>query len=181
MKIILSILLFCSVLLADRDGGPYIGLGYGTSTFNDDNLYKEQKENDSTALIFYAGAYINKHLSVEFSYVEFNMENDYTVIDDSNIEKSINFSSYNISTLAHYSFYDDIVDFYAKFGVGQVAASGVGTSGFAMLYGAGMGIRFSEMFSLRIAYDRYVIEHRKDIVEKNMNIDFMYSAFEVQF
>ena len=43
MKIILSILLFCSILLADRDGGPYLGLGYGSSEYSDAGVHKEFK------------------------------------------------------------------------------------------------------------------------------------------
>ena len=56
MKIILSILIFCSILLADRDGGPYIGLGYGLSEYNDDGVYSELKTSDSESMLFYGGA-----------------------------------------------------------------------------------------------------------------------------
>jgi len=181
MKIVLSILLFCSVLLADRDGGPYLGLGYGVSKYDDDSVYKEQKVSDSASLLFYGGAYINRHLSVELGYVGFNTRNAYTVIDDTNKEKSLSLSSFNISTLAHYAFFDDILDFYAKFGVGEVSVSGEGESGFTMIYGGGIGVRFNERLSMKIAYDRYMIEYNKERAKHEMHIDFIYSAFEVQF
>ena len=179
MKIILSILLFCSVLLADRDGGPYIGLGYGLSQYDDDNIYKEQKTSDSTAMTFYAGGYVNKYLSVELGYVNLNQGSNYEVIDDTNQEESISFSSFNVSTLVHYAFFNDILDFYAKFGVGNM--SGTNADGFTMLYGSGVGVRFSEMFSMKIAYDRYTVDYNKGSSPHAMNLDFIYSAFEIQF
>ncbi len=181
MKIILSILLFCSILMADRDGGPYIGLGYGVSILDSDDLYKGEVEDDSSALMFYAGAYINKYLSVEFNYVDFNIENDYQLINELDTVSSLSFETYNVSTLAHYAFFDDILDFYGKFGVGNISTDGLGSSGFTMLYGGGMGVRFSDMFSMRVAYDRYSVEYYKGLVEHNMKIDFVYSAFEMQF
>ncbi len=181
MKIILSILLFCSILLADRDGGPYIGLGYGVSTLDSDELYKGYVENESEALVFYTGAYINKHLSVELSYVNFNIENDYKVLTDSGSEASLSFETYNVSTLAHYSFFDDILDFYAKFGVGNMSTDGLGSSGFTMLYGGGVGVRFSEMFSMKVAYDRYSLDYYQNVNKHRMKLDFIHSAFEMQF
>ena len=181
MKIILSIILFCSLLLADRDGGPYIGLGYGLSKYDDDTVYKEQKIDDSESIIVYAGAYINKHLSVEVGYVDFNFEESYTAIDKANAEVSLNFSSINVSTLAHYAFFDDVLDFYGKFGVGEASASGVDANGFTMIYGGGIGVRFSDRLSMKVAYDRYIIDYNEGLIEYEMHVDIAYAAFEVQF
>lgn len=181
MKIILSILLFCSVLLADRDGGPYIGLGYGVSKYDSDGLFKQEKENDSSAYTIYAGAYVNKYLSVELGYIDFNSGDSYMVVDSTDITKTLSFSTYNVSTLVHYAFFDDILDFYGKFGVGQMSASGLGSSGFTMLYGAGVGLRFNDMFSLKVAYDRYDTDYTELATKHDMHIDFIYSAIEIQF
>jgi hypothetical protein len=181
MKIVLSVLLFCSLLLADRDGGPYIGFGYGTTQYDDDSVYFDQTENESKAMLFYGGAYINKYLSVEFSYVNFNSGNSYVVVDDTLVEKSMDFTTYNISTLAHYAFFDDVLDFYAKCGVGEVSSNGADVSGFTMVYGGGVGVRFNEMFSMKVAYDRYNIEYLDDVTKYQMNVDLIYGAFEVQF
>jgi len=181
MKIILSILLFCTMLLADRDGGPYIGFGYGLSKHNDDGVYKEQKTDDSTALIVYGGAYINKHLSVELAHVNFNQGNAYEVVDDLSNDLELTFSSLNVSTLAHYAFFDDALDTYAKVGVGQVSSTGAGSTGFTMLFGAGVGYRFNDMFSMKVAYDRYLIDYVKDTTDSQMQLDLIYTAIEVQF
>ncbi len=181
MKIILSILLFCSVLLADREGGPYIGLGYGISKYDSDGLFKQEKENDSTGFAIYGGAYINKYLSVELGYIDFNSGESYVVVDNTNTAKSISFTTYNVSTLVHYAFFDDILDFYGKFGVGEMSASGLGSSGFTMLYGGGVGVRFNDMFSLKVAYDRYDTDYTQGVTKNDMHIDFIYSAFEIQF
>lgn len=181
MKIILSILLFCSVLLADRDGGPYIGFGYGLSQFDDDGIYKQLKEDESTSMTIYGGAYINKYLSVELAYVNITAGSAYKALDATNAEKELSFSSLNVSTLVHYAFFNDILDFYGKFGVGDMNADGVGSAGFTMLYGAGVGVRFSEMLSMKVAYDRYVTDYEKSDAKHEMHVDFIYTAIEVQF
>jgi hypothetical protein len=169
------------MLLADRGGGPYIGLGYGLSEFNDDGAYKEKKTDNSSSIIVYGGAYINKYLSVELSYVSFNAGRAYKAINEADTEVDISFTSLNFSTLAHYAFFDDTLDFYGKFGVGEVGSSGAGTSGFTMLFGAGIGYRFNETYSMKLAYDRYLIDYDKTSVEKQMQVNIIYGAFEVQF
>ena len=180
MKIILAVLMFCTILLADRDGGPYIGVGYGLSSYGDDGIYKELLDIDSKAGMFYVGAYINKHLSVELGYVNFNQANEYKVIDDSDLKKSITFSTINVSTLAHYAFFDDTLDFYIKAGVGNMSAS-EGSSGFSIVYGGGMSYRFSKMLSMKIAYDKYETDYKKGSLDKAIDLSTIYSAIEIQF
>ncbi|WP_324170782.1 outer membrane beta-barrel protein [Sulfurimonas sp.] len=180
MKIILIILIFCTALLADRDGGPYVGVGYGLSSYSDDGIYKEITDADSTALLVYAGAYVNKHLSVELGYVNFNQGGDYKVVNDSDLKETISFSAMHVSTLAHYAFFDDTLDFYAKVGVGSMSAS-EGSSGFSVVYGAGVGYRFSKMWSMKIAYDKYNADYKKGTVDKAIDIGVLYSAIELQF
>ncbi|MEA1891455.1 MAG: outer membrane beta-barrel protein [Campylobacterota bacterium] len=181
MKIIYLILLFCSVALADRDGGPYIGIGYGMSKYDDDNLYKEQKIDSSKAIAIYGGAYINKHLGVELAYIDFNAGDHFTVIDNSDYKDDLHFKSLNVSTLVHYAFFDDILDFYAKFGVGEMKTNQTSSGGFTMLFGGGMGVRFSEMFGMKVAYDRYSLDYTDDMQDKKMYMDFVYTALEIQF
>ncbi|NPA59587.1 MAG: porin family protein [Epsilonproteobacteria bacterium] len=181
MKVILIFLMLVSYIYADRDGGPYVGFGYGSSKFSDDDLYKSLKEDTSMAMILYAGAYINKHLSIEAGYTDLNLKNEYRAIDELNTLKDVSFTAINVSTLAHYAFFDDILDFYAKFGVGRASMSGGNGSGFDMLFGAGMGVRFSELFSAKVAYDRHVLKYDEMLKDYDMHIDFAYVAFEVQF
>jgi len=182
MKIVLAMFIFVSVLLADRDGGPYIGVGYGVSSYDSNSVFMIEKENESEAFTFYTGAYINKYFSVEFNYLDFNMGDSYSVVDYTDSNQKVSFTTYNVSTLAHYAFFDDMLDFYAKFGVGSMSSKGVKASDFTMLYGGGVGLRFSEMFSMKVAYDRYMVDYTsQNSADKKMNLDFIYTAFEVQF
>ena len=181
MKIVLVFLMLVSYIYADRDGGPYVGFGYGASKFSDDGLYKTLKDDKSIALTAYVGAYINKHLSVEASYVDLNIRNEYQVVDEFDMDRLVSFTAIDVSTLAHYAFFDDMLDFYAKFGVGRASMSGDNGSGFDMLFGGGMGVRFSEMFSAKVAYERHLFKYDKVYTEYDMHIDFAYVAFEVQF
>jgi len=181
MKIVLAILIFVTVLLADRDGGPYIGVGYGVSNYDSNGVFMIDKENESDVFTFYTGAYINKYLSVELTYLDFNIGDSYSLVDYTDTKQKLTFTTYNVSTLAHYAFFDDMLDFYAKFGVGNMSAKGLDSSDFGMLYGGGVGLRFSEMFSMKVAYDRYMVDYQKGNVDKKMNLDVIYTAFEVQF
>lgn len=186
IKIFLPFLMFASVLFADRDGGPYLGAGYGTSSFDDDSLYSEVKKDISQTAVFYAGAYINKHLSVELGHVRFNplnLDDGYEVVNSSNAIQSISFSATSINTLAHYAFFDDILDFYAKFGVGEMDVRGAKRTGFDKLYGVGTAIRFNKHISVKLAYDMHNFEYidTADSSKYNMKIHNIYSAMEVQF
>ena len=188
MKIILLILLLISTLTADRDGGPYIGVGYGESSYNSDGLYEQLGSDTSGSGTFYFGAYINKHLSVELGYVSFDA---WHVQDGYKIDETatLGFGALSVSTLAHYAFFDDALDFYAKFGVGEMSASGIPASGFTMLYGGGIGYRINEWLSLKVAYDIYNFNYDKTvtvgttetITTYEMQINYIYSAIEVQF
>jgi hypothetical protein len=62
-----------------------------------------------------------------------------------------------------------------------MTAEGVGSTGFTMLFGAGMGVRFSDRLSMKVAYDRYITDYEKDGLKNEMHVDFIYTAFEVQF
>ncbi|MEA3331750.1 MAG: outer membrane beta-barrel protein [Campylobacterota bacterium] len=175
MKVVLLFLMFMGVVYADRDGGPYVGVGYGVSQYNSDGLYENLKRDTSNSTTIYAGAYINKYFSVELGQVNFTSWE----VDDSS---SVSYSALSVSTLVHYAFFDDILDFYAKFGVGQIDASGIDSGGFTFVYGGGVGVRFNEWFSMKVAYDRYAFEYQDAISGNyNMNIDNLYSALEFQF
>jgi len=187
MKLILAFLLSFTSVLADRDGGPYIGFGYGTSNYYDDGFNEKIKENLSKTLTFYAGAYINKHLSVELGYIDFNtygQEDGFLVIDNSDAEKIISFSVMSISTLAHYAFFNDSLDFYARFGAGEIKQNLLTGEGFTMTYGLGIGYRFNEYISMKIAYDTYQFgysENSDRSSDYRMGLDYLYTAIEVQF
>ena len=162
-------------LFADRDGGPYIGVGYGTSKYNDDSLYESVKSDTSGAFTIYGGAYINKYFSVELGYAGFN---DYKIDDTT----SVNFNSTTVSVLGHYAFFDDMLDFYAKGGVGNIGASGISADGFTITYGGGVGLRFTDWLGMKVAYDRYTFEYKSSSSgNHDMYIDFIYGALEFQF
>ena len=187
MKFILVFLLFFTSLLADRDGGPYLGFGYGYANYYDDGFNDEIKENLSQTLTFYAGAYINKHLSVELGYIDFNAYgagDGFLVIDNLSTEKTLSFSVMTISTLAHYAFYNDSLDFYARFGAGEIKKNILSGEGFTMNYGLGMGYRFNKYISMKIAFDTYQFgfdENADKSSDYKMTLDYLYSAIEIQF
>ena len=182
IKIVLAFLMLSGLLYADRDGGPYIGIGYGNSEYKSGGLYDSIKEEKAKLQYFYGGAYINKHLSVEMGYAK--MQDGGFNIDDS---IKLDYTLYNVSTLAHYAFFNDVWDFYAKFGAGQAKVNG--EDGFSLIYGIGTSIRFSELFSVKLAYDIYEFGYDEEesdgthdsASDYKQRIYYPYIALEFQF
>ena len=183
MKIVLLVVLMLGTLLADRDGGPYIGLGTGISKIDSDNLYSDMIRDTSTATTFYGGAYINKHLSVELAYVSFDtwhLDDGYQAVKG----QDIGAGALSVSTLAHYAFFDDALDFYAKFGAADMSFNIINGNGFGMVFGGGMAYRFDETFSMKLAYDMYQFSYDKDsdsVADYRMRIHYVFTAIEMQF
>ena len=184
MKFLLIFFLLIGSLLADRDGGPYLGFGYGISQYDDDNFNKTIVDNRSISTTLYAGAYINKHLSVELGYTNFNTNSDDNFIVLNDTKEQISISAITISTLAHYAFFNDKLDFYAKFGAGELNQSGISLDGFSLVYGVGMGYRFNKYLGIKFAYDNYQFGYDADgdlASDYDMQLHYLYSAIEVQF
>jgi opacity protein-like surface antigen len=180
MRVLLVLVFIFTLIQADRDGGPYIGFGYGFSKYDDDGKYEQILTDEAKIFTYYGGAYINKYLSVELGYAKIIGER-YEVLDNSS-EVNINYTLYNISALVHYSFFDDRLDFYAKFGTGYVRY--LGEQGFSYVYGAGASVRFTKLLSLKVAYDTYQFgydENSDNSAEYKMLIKYPYVALEFQF
>ncbi|WP_345991666.1 porin family protein [Sulfurimonas sp. HSL-1716] len=182
IRSLLSICLLFTVLNAEqneRNGGPYIGFGYGEASYNDDGYFSDVKDSRSASYNLYAGAYINRFLSVELGYMK---SGDFSAVDLSSIQTSVNYSSITVNALVHYPVLDDSLDFYAKFGAGQSYVSLSNSDGAALVYGAGMSYRFNGTYALRIAYDMYKFAYDSDTRGRfNMNMQYVYAGIEVQF
>ncbi|WP_373070449.1 outer membrane beta-barrel protein [Sulfurimonas sp.] len=180
MRIFLVLVFLFSLVYADRDGGPYLGIGYGVAEYDDDGLYEQITDKSAPYMFYYGGAYINKHLSVELGYAKIKDE-QFKVVD-SGVKKDVSYNLYNISALAHYAFFDDIWDFYAKFGAGYVTKNS--KNGSSLLYGVGTSIRFNELISVKVAYDMYEFgydENGNTSADYKMRIYYPYVALEFQF
>ncbi len=106
--------------------------------------------------------------------------NNFLVIHNffSRVEKSFD----NVSTLAHYAFFDDLLDFYAKFGAGYVTS--FGEDGSSFIYGIGTSLRLSELLSIKVAYDIYDFGYDTSAngsSDYDMKISYPYIGMEIQF
>ena len=175
MKYIIVLVLLVSSIYADRDGGPYIGVGYGELTYDNDGLYTLEEKKILDTKTLYLGAYINKHLSVELNFADFGLVDKI---------RDLEFFSDTINTLAHYAFYEDVLDFYIKFGVGEMREKTADAKGFSFVTGLGSSIRFNEWLSIKIAYDRYSFGYDEDgdnASDNDLLIHHVYTALEFQF
>ncbi|MBU0631449.1 porin family protein [bacterium] len=163
----------------ERDGGPYIGVGYGMASYNDDDYFDSVVDSNVASYNLYAGAFINKYLSVELDYIK---SGQFNVIDSTTSKTTFNYTSITIGALAHYPTFEDSLDFYAKFGAGQSYVSMSSYDGAALVVGAGVSYRIDETFALRLAYDLYTFNYDSDSRGRfNMNMQYAYAAIEVQF
>lgn len=176
MRIAFILLFFVSFVYADRDGGPYVGVGYSYCEYGDDGFYKQMDEKSAASWMLYAGAVINKHLSVEFAYHDFGSYKT----EGLNSEK---IKAYSISTLGHYPVFNERLDLFVKFGVGELNMQSASQSGFSYVYGVGTSYRFTKKIASRIALERfaYKYEQSKEQQMYNMNVDTLYVTVEVQF
>lgn len=189
--ILVLLLLFSNALYAERSG-PYLGIGYGVGDVDDDGYYKDRgypeiKDKEPKALRLYAGAFINKYLSVELDYLSFD-----DVIAEEALNRQIKDSVTIISAVAvaHYPLLDERIDLFGRFGAGQVkgkesAEVGRDYNEAALLFGAGAGYRPMEFITFKLGYDRYLYDKMSatpgDDSKYSTVIDFFYAAFEVQF
>ena len=175
-KIIVMLIILSVAAFASRDGGPYIGIGYGNSTISDSDNYYHIKDDSDTGYTIYAGAYMNKYFSVELSYLS---DMSYSDVNGT----SLDFGFVDVNVQAHYPFYYDKFDVYGKFGVGKVSHNG---KGFGYVFGTGVALHIDDMFSGKIGYDYMnfgvdTIDDKYDTADKNLAIHYFFIAVEVQF
>ncbi len=175
-KIIVMLIMISMTVFASRDGGPYIGFGYGNSSISDSSNYFHLKDDSDTGYKIYAGAYMSKNFSVEISYLD-NMS--YNDTNGTNLE----FGFVDVNVQAHYPFYYDRFDLYGKAGVGKVRHDG---EGFGYVFGAGVALHIDDRFSGKIGYDYMnfgldTVEDKYDTADKHIGIHYLFIAIEVQF
>ncbi len=163
----------------ERNGGPYVGMSYGLSSYNDNSFYTDIQDKEKNSYGFFGGAYINRYLSVELNYMK---SGDFKIVDSVSNKTAFNYSAVTVSALAHYPLYYDTFDLFAKFGAGQSYTSITSTDGSALVVGGGVSYRIDEMFALKVAYDRYMFNYNSDTRGKfDMDIQYAYAGIEVQF
>lgn len=178
MRILLVLVFVFTLIHADREGGPYLGFAYGVSEYMDDGYYSSVKDSQVQERYIYGGAYINKNLSVELGHVK--MLDDGIIIDNTT---NVNYSLFSVSTLVHYAFFDDILDFNIKFGAGYVQKH-IDVSGFSINYGVGTSLRLTDLLSIKVGYDKYEFgydENEDNSADYTMYIEYSYLAVEFQF
>jgi len=173
VRFLLVFVLMVLSLYASRDGGPYIGGGYGFGNF-DDNGYYDIKDKISNGYKVYAGAYINYNLSVEIEHIT---KLEYTTKDNQIL--SPNFI--DINTQVHYQFFLRKIDTFLKFGVGEINDK---TKGFTFVYGGGVAWWINEKYLLKVGYDRFDFGfdgNNDNSADIKFKLDYVYTSIEVQF
>jgi opacity protein-like surface antigen len=174
-KIIFIFLLFLTTLYADRNGGPYVGIGYTYTTYTEQEKYYDVQENSDESFKIELGAFINKYLSVA---LEYDAKNRFKKQDSS----TISFSMIHINTQAHYQFYNDKIDIFGKFGAGEVDSDA--DTGFGLVYGAGISYRINQRYEIVLGYDYVDVGvdiNNDDSSDFKIDLGVSYISFRVQF
>ncbi len=167
-------LLAGTALFAYKEGGPYLGVGAANASFEDKGFYRIETARKSTPPIFCAGAYINENFSVEMEFLP-------SVRFQTTGGNTLRWSVFDVNAQAHYPFYHDKLDIFAKFGAGQVAYESKGAT---LLYGVGVGYRYDARYGVRAGYDYFdfgVDTNGDDAKDIQMHIGAFYGVFEVRF
>jgi opacity protein-like surface antigen len=173
MRLGLIFLLLCALLHANRNAGPYIGVGYSTATTKSD--YYNFQDDSAKGYLLYAGAYINKYFCVE---IEYNEKMTYTLQNSDTLD----IKYIDINTQAHYPIFNNIIDPYVKFGIAQIYTST--SDGFSFLYGLGVRYLYKEMLGLKIGYNYYdagIDTTNNKSADKKIHTGYGFVAIEVQF
>ena len=187
-----KIILFCFcfvALWADRSG-PYLGVGYGVSSYHHDRYYEdigypEVADERLKAFRIYGGAYINEYFSVELDYTDHDVSR---ASDTTGQSVENDFVALGVSTVVHYPTREKKLDWYAKFGAGEIRWKQSGPQNRAdeagaLLVGAGVGYRLMPRLTLKAGYDIFFFGLKDSELDKEYNMDLEYfsGAVEVQF
>ena len=184
----LSTLLFSEAI--DRTG-PYLSLGGGHATLDDDQRMQGDIEHTYNINLI-GGAFINEYFSVELG------GDYYSTFSTLENENSTKVYFIDAAAKAHYPFWRNRIDVYAAFGAGAIFwkenINGVSKDdrSSALRGDMGIGYRVLETLTLNLGYRRYffilddttgeILDNGDpEVIRYNMQIGSAYANIEVQF
>ena len=193
MKKLILLLTLSTLLFSEaRDRtGPYLSLGGGYATLDDDERMQGNVE-DTYNINLIGGAFINKYFSVELA------GDYYATFNSSENQNSTRVYFIDAATKVHYPFWRNRIDVYAAFGAGAVFwkenINGVGANdrSSALRGDIGIGYRVLESLTLNLGYRRYFFilddttgtlldNGDPEVIRYNMQVSSAYANIEVQF
>jgi hypothetical protein len=182
------LLAFLAVAAFAERSGPYAGIGYGLTSYDDGSYlaqsgYSQNLDDSSAGFRIYGGAYMNQYFSVEIDYTDFG---DFTARDGGGNHLAEAFTALGVATLLHYPAYNDRIEWFAKIGVADMSWEESGAvarsnNAGAFFYGAGIGYRFLRDWMFKAGYERYSFDMRDVSGHYDWNLGNAYVALEVQF
>lgn len=182
MRLLMLLLTAASLFAADRTG-PYLSAGIGVSNYDDGGRPVEMENHNVIQYRFGAGAFINQYFSVAFDYAHFDSFEGKRA-DDTVINQS--FSILTADVTGHYTFANDWLDLFARFGAGEIFWEQTGgqtksSSAATLVYGAGIGVRPVTWLTVNIGYSFYQFGLEDAGGSYDMSLGSAYVECEVQF
>lgn len=182
MRFVIPLLTAVSLLAAERSG-PYLGAGVGIGTYDDDGRLAGIENTNVPQLRLSAGAFINKHLSVALEYGQFEAFRGRTADAGETLEY---FKTLTADVVVHYPVLEERVDWYAKFGAGEIfwdetGATDHSSSAATLLFGAGVGFRPWSRLTFNLGYDFYQFGMDDTAGSYTMGLGSAYFECQVQF
>lgn len=179
-----ALLLFAAAGLAGAERtGPYLGIGAGLSGYDDDGRLASVESSNVAQYRVTAGAYINKHFSVELGYAHFN---PFEGVNRDGAAVRERFEVVSASALGHYPLAEDRFDLFARFGAGQIFWNESGDSSRksnagTVIFGAGAGVRPLPWLTFLAGFDLYRFGMEVDSTRYDMQLGSAYLEVQVQF
>jgi hypothetical protein len=174
----IGVLLLCgyTIAVADSFAGPYIGIGYGVSSYHDNDYYKSIQDTNVKSYNIETGAYINKYLAVELEYFR---SGDFHLTTQSDTPSTFNYSAFTINTVLHYYLYHDTIDFHIKFGAGQSYTNLSTSDGSALLYSGGIGYIIAKRYIVGVNYNLYNFDYHST-TRGNFAMNLQYISMDLK-
>lgn len=181
MKLLL--LLLASLLSAADRTGPYLSIGGGGTRYSDDGRLEQMAIASAAHYRLGAGAFINRHFSVALEFVQSRPFSGYTSGGEKVQER---FSVMSAEAIGHYPILNEQIDFFAKFGAGELMWSESGakthnSNAGAVVYGLGVGFRPMANLTLNAGVDFLTFEMDDNGTSYDMGLGMGYLELQVQF
>ncbi len=179
---ILPVLLAATLLSAERSG-PYLGIGAGAASYDDEGRLAAQSGDESPVFRLVGGAFINRHLSVALAYDYFGA---FDGVTESGEKAEEHFKVLSARVTGHYPLLNEKMDLFATFGAGEVfwdqtTPEKRSSSAASLVYGVGVGVWATSSLAVNVGYDLFQFGMDEGGNRYNMSLGTLFFDIQVQF
>jgi hypothetical protein len=181
-SVVITLLLTIVINAEDNARGFYLGIGSGSMKYNDDGLASNDLDDKNNGTKLYLGFQFNKVVGVEYSYINYDKYNSYTISQE--------FTEHKIGANLGYSFMNAQLRPFINLGLALISRDITGGNvyqiddgGLGLAYG--LGIQYEPNFlngvGIRIGYDSTLFAQKIGYETYNQSLNMTYIALQYKF